>query len=54
MQNNMTEPFPQNQLFIDQIHQHSDALKDVVDIQIDEKQMLWTSNVKEFPQVYLT
>lgn len=33
---------------------HINALKDVVDIQIDEKQMLWTSNVKEFPQVYLT
>ena len=38
----MTEPFPQNQLFIDQIHQHSDALKDVVDIQIDEKQNIIT------------
>ena len=42
MQNNMTEPFPQNQLFIDQIHQHSDALKDVVDIQIDENQNIIT------------
>ena len=38
----MTEPFPQNQLFIDQIHQHSDALKDVVDIQIDENQNIIT------------
>lgn len=42
MQNNMTEPFPKNQLFIDQIHQHSDALKDVVDIQIDENQNIIT------------
>jgi hypothetical protein len=38
MMNNMDETFPQNPLFIDQVRQRSDALKDVIDIQVNENQ----------------